>query len=162
MNTHEPKRTRLPSRFGVFVTALLCSCSSGDGTVVADSEVADMGDGESPSDGGPDAAETDPVPCAPAFPYAPHAILDLPASDGGGPLNLADPVVIRVGDTWYLYATEPSPGHRAWASTDLQHWEDRGYAWSPTPGTWNDRGAHGRRMWLPATTGTTCTTRPTR
>ena len=48
--------------------------------------------------------------------------------------------VVKVGDTWYLYATEPEPGYRAWASTDLVTWEDRGHAWTPTPGTWNAEG----------------------
>ncbi len=64
--------------------------------------------------------------------YAPHRVLDIPA-DG----DIADPDVIKVGDTWYLYATNDKVDLHVWTSDDLAHWDDRGVVWQPTPGTWN-------------------------
>ncbi len=97
------------------------------------------------ADADTDADLPDAQTCHPPSPYTPHAILDIRDPDVDEPLSLADPVVIKADDTWYLYATEPVQGYRAWASTDLVHWESRGYAWTPTPGTWNALG----RTWAP-------------
>ena len=119
-----------------FLCAACGSGVSGDDPADADAsstlDVSDLG-------------ESDTAPCRPPSPYTPHAILDIPAPDGSGPRNLADPVVIKVDDTWYLYATEQEPAYRAWASTDLVTWEDRGPAWTPTAGTWNAEGG----TWAP-------------
>ena len=39
----------------------------------------------------------------------------------------ADPFVLRVGDTYYHYATNAPDGYHVLVSTDLIHWDDRGY-----------------------------------
>lgn len=39
----------------------------------------------------------------------------------------ADPFVLRVGNTYYHYATNDPNGYHVLVSTDLIHWEDRGY-----------------------------------
>ncbi len=83
--------------------------------------------------------------CEPPVPYASHALLDITVPGSDELLNLADPCVIKVDGTWWLYATEPGAGFTAWASTDLETWEDRGAAWLPTPGSWNERG----QAWAP-------------
>jgi beta-xylosidase len=67
-----------------------------------------------------------------AIEYAPHQVLDVPA-DG----DLADPHVIEVDGTWYLYATNSLVDFEVWTSTDLARWESGGTVWAPTPGTWN-------------------------
>ena len=121
------------------VLILCAACSSG---VSGD----DPADADAPSTlDVSDLGESDTAQCRPPSPYTPHALLDIPTPDGSGPRNLADPVVIKVDDTWYLYATEQEPAHRAWASTDLVTWEDRGHAWTPTAGTWNAEGG----TWAP-------------
>ena len=87
----------------------------------------------------------DVVSCEPPATYAKHQLLDIKAEGEATLLNLADPTVIKVADTWYLYATEPGPGHSVWASTDLVTWENRGEVWLPAQDTWNARG----QAWAP-------------
>ncbi len=97
-------------------------------------------------DAAPDAHDAGPDGCVPPAPYEPHTVLDVPAGpDIEGVVDIADPHVIRVGDTWYLYATNSKRTLPVWASTDLRRWEERGVAWQPTEGTWNARG----EAWAP-------------
>ncbi|MBM4371164.1 MAG: family 43 glycosylhydrolase [Deltaproteobacteria bacterium] len=120
----------LPS---LLLAAVLTSCGSAGGPA----------DG-APAEAGPDSDAGD--ACAAPAPHAPHAVLDLSlppgAEEGEG---LADPCVIRVDDTWYLYATGTMDSFSTWASGDLIHWEHRGVVWEPVPGTWNERG----QAWAP-------------
>jgi beta-xylosidase len=59
-----------------------------------------------------------------------------PLVDGEG---MADPDVLQVGKTYYLYPTWHTSGYDAWTSTDLVHWkharrvfdDPRGGAWAP-------------------------------
>jgi len=69
----------------------------------------------------------------------------------GEPLNLpgvtyaADPHVIRVGDTFFLYPTADDTAIEAWSSTDMLNWTHVGIVWGPAaPGNWNDHG-----LWAP-------------
>lgn len=71
---------------------------------------------------------------------SPHRALDVPAEG-----DIADPHVIRVGDTWYLYATNAPDELRVWHSQDLETWTFGGAVWKPTPGSWND----GQGVWAP-------------
>lgn len=56
-----------------------------------------------------------------------------------GGQSFADPHVIKVGDTYYLYATTHTAGYDAFVSKDLVHWDNkvrafddpRGGAWAP-------------------------------
>lgn len=51
--------------------------------------------------------------------------------------NLADPHVIRVDDTYYLYATSHTRGYDVMTSTDLVHWKSKGMAFDdPRGGAW--------------------------
>jgi xylan 1,4-beta-xylosidase len=51
--------------------------------------------------------------------------------------NPADPHVIRVGDTYYLYATTHGRGYDAWISKDLVHWQFHGRVFDdPRRGAW--------------------------
>lgn len=78
--------------------------------------------------------------------YAPHTVLDIPTTiDVDGAPDIADPHVIKVGDTWYLYATNAKDGQQVWSSEDLATWKPQGMAWTPTPGTWNEGG----QVWAP-------------
>lgn len=57
------------------------------------------------------------------------------------PLNsgefFADPHVIKVGNTYYLYATTHTRGYDAYVSRDLVHWENKGNAFDdPRGGVW--------------------------
>ena len=59
-------------------------------------------------------------------------------------VKLADPSMIRVGDTYYLYGTASRPadanvGIPAWTSTDLVHWRDRGMVWRRDDQTWGQQ-----------------------
>lgn len=70
--------------------------------------------------------------------YGPY--LELP----GDPLA-ADPHVIEVDGTWYLYPTTTSVSVECWSSVDLETWEYAGVVWGPAaPGAWNDHG-----VWAP-------------
>ena len=81
---------------------------------------------------------------APRVEYSPHAILDIPTEG-----DLADPHVIRIDGTWYLYATNSQVDFEVWTSDDLVHWQTGGVVWSPTPGTWNAEDDDGG-AWAPA------------
>src|SRR5690606_24985181 len=51
--------------------------------------------------------------------------------------NPADPHVIRVGDTYYLYATTHGRGYDVLTSKDLVHWENQGSCFDdPRGGAW--------------------------
>jgi beta-xylosidase len=51
--------------------------------------------------------------------------------------SFADPHVIKVGDTYYLYATTHTRGYDVYAGKDLVHWENRGLAFDdPRRGVW--------------------------
>lgn len=77
-------------------------------------------------DGGPDIV------------YQPHVELAL-TRPGGDAVLLADPAVIKVEDTWYLYGTSHPHGFEVWTSTDLATWSYGGLVWERTPGSWHDR-----------------------
>ncbi|MEZ5381009.1 MAG: glycoside hydrolase family 43 protein [Microthrixaceae bacterium] len=87
------------------------------------------------------------TPTAAADPtYEPYTYLDLRNSDGSPALVVGDPSVIKIGATWYLYATHDiERGYEVWTSDDLKNWTNRGLVWTPTPGSWNDEG----RFWAP-------------
>ncbi len=72
--------------------------------------------------------------------YRPNTVLEIPA-DG----DIADPHVIKVGATWYLYATNAPHELLVWMSEDLRHWRSGGPVWKPTPGSWSD----GQGVWAP-------------
>jgi beta-xylosidase len=58
---------------------------------------------------------------------------------------IADPFVLRHGDTYYLYGTtDARTGFRVWTSTNLIDWQSRGYAYR------KDRNDFGQRQfWAP-------------
>ncbi|HEY9171277.1 MAG TPA: glycoside hydrolase family 43 protein [Verrucomicrobiae bacterium] len=61
-------------------------------------------------------------------------------------VEMADPHVIKVGDTYYLYATTHTRGYDAYASKDLVHWENKGLAFDdPRRGAWAPDVFHHRR-----------------
>lgn len=65
---------------------------------------------------------------------APAATYENPIVTEGNP---ADPHVIRVGDTYYLYATTHGRGYDALTSTDLVHWKNQGSCFDdPRGGAW--------------------------
>ena len=73
--------------------------------------------------------------------------LSIPTDQGGNTeTDIADPHVIRVGDTWYLYPTNKKTNLEVWSSTDLVTWTWEGVIWEPTPGTWNEAG----EAWAPS------------
>jgi beta-xylosidase len=55
------------------------------------------------------------------------------------PVKIADPFVLRVDGVYYLYGTNAHDGYRVLTSTDLVHWEDRGYAFKRSGKTWGKR-----------------------
>lgn len=76
-----------------------------------------------------------------------HVPLAIPVEDDGGTeADIADPHVIRVGDTFYLYATAPGHDFRVWTSADLVSWEAGGVVWEPELGSWNYLGL----LWAPS------------
>jgi beta-xylosidase len=78
--------------------------------------------------------------------YAPHTVLAVPVeADADGAPDIADPQPIRVGGTWYLYATQSKRDLNTWSSRDLREWRAEGPVWSPTPGSWNAKG----QVWAP-------------
>lgn len=69
--------------------------------------------------------------------YLYNTVLYLPRENGDS-VAIADPHVIKVGETWYLYGTGySSEGLAVWSSNDLENWLFGGLAWKPTPNTWN-------------------------
>ena len=60
--------------------------------------------------------------------------------------NPADPHVIHVDGTYYLYATTHGRGYDAWTSTDLVNWQSRGRVFDdPRRGAWAPDVFHDRR-----------------
>jgi len=56
------------------------------------------------------------------------------------PVPVADPVVLRFDGIYYLYGTYGPNTHggvAVYTSTDLVHWEHRGFALAPGPDTWS-------------------------
>ena len=74
--------------------------------------------------------------------YTFHELLPIP--DEG---NLADPCVLKVDGTWYLYGTHRSTGFEVWFSDDLKHWEQGETIWTPTLPWQTDHPLCG--MWAP-------------
>ena len=53
--------------------------------------------------------------------------------------NAADPAVIEVDGTYYLYPTTTGRSVECWSSGDLEEWTYEGVVWGPAePGSWND------------------------
>lgn len=71
---------------------------------------------------------------------APQALAEAPRTYRNPILtddNPADPHVLRVGDTYYLYATTHGRGYDAYSSQDLVNWEPRGSVFDdPRRGAW--------------------------
>ena len=66
-----------------------------------------------------------------------------PILTDGGP---ADPDVILVDGTYYLYPTTHGDGYDAWTSTDLVHWKPRGSVFTaPNGGAWAPDVFHNKR-----------------
>ncbi len=66
--------------------------------------------------------------------------IDLPGADWP-----ADPHVIEVDGTWYLYPTTNLASVDCWSSGDFENWQYEGVVWGPAPaGSWNDGG-----VWAP-------------
>ncbi len=60
--------------------------------------------------------------------------------------SFADPHVIKVGDTYYLYATTHTRGYDVFVGKDLVHWENQGLAFDdPRRGVWAPDVFHHRR-----------------
>lgn len=64
--------------------------------------------------------------------------LYLPDSIGDS-VYVADPDVIKVGNTYYLYGTHTSKNFEVWYSENLNDWKYGGVIWKPTTGSWNDK-----------------------
>jgi beta-xylosidase len=80
----------------------------------------------------------------------PYEMLDLSRPDGTDEVALADPSVVKVEDTWYLYGTTDAEGFEMWSSTDLERWTYGGVVWKPTVGTWNEKDPNGSGgYWAP-------------
>jgi len=60
--------------------------------------------------------------------------------------SMADPDVIRVGGSYYLYATSNTKGYEVFASQDLVHWDYKGWVFEdPRGGAWAPDVFHNRR-----------------
>ncbi len=75
----------------------------------------------------------------------PYEMLHLTRPGSPEEVGLADPEVIRMDDTYYLYGTTDAHGFEMWSSDDLEHWTYGGVVWRPTKGSWNDHGDY----WAP-------------
>lgn len=51
-------------------------------------------------------------------------------------VSIADPQVLKEGDTYYLYGTTYDAGFGVFSSADMVHWQRRGLAWTPTSTSW--------------------------
>lgn len=51
-------------------------------------------------------------------------------------VDIADPDVLLHEGVYYLYGTSAGDGFKVWTSTDLAHWEPRGYAFQRTEESW--------------------------
>ena len=61
------------------------------------------------------------------------------------PINAADPFVLRVGETYYMYATSAvTQGFIVWTSNDLVSWTEQGLAFRKTSKSWGRR-----HFWAP-------------
>lgn len=71
---------------------------------------------------------------------------DVPAGSYVNPLpvRVADPFVLKVGETYYLYGTSAGDGFKVWSSRDLVNWEARGYAFRRTEKSWGQK-----KFWAP-------------
>src|SRR3954470_22713298 len=60
--------------------------------------------------------------------------------------EMADPDVIRVNGTYYLYATSDTRGYEVFVSTNLVHWSRIGWAFEdPRGGAWAPDVFHNKR-----------------
>lgn len=84
-----------------------------------------------------------PIPVASL--YNAHAPLALTFPDDDH--RLADPHVIKVDQSWYMYGTRTGRDLEVWVSEDLDSWNYGGIVWQPTTGTWNDHDSH--NIWAP-------------
>lgn len=71
--------------------------------------------------------------------------------------NVANPLIVKHADTYYLYAVTnsfqpnlgPDYGYKCWSSRDMVNWTPRGWAllqvdpWAGSPGTWGQYGFWG-------------------
>lgn len=57
---------------------------------------------------------------------------------------IADPHVLKDGDTYYLYGTSEMNGFKVWSSTDLVNWHYQGVAFQATGSSWGKN-----RFWAP-------------
>ena len=56
---------------------------------------------------------------------------------GDTPLHMGDPFVIQHEGSYYLFGTNaPNEGFKCWVSTDLVHWQPKGWACQESPETW--------------------------
>lgn len=79
------------------------------------------------------------VACAASAPPRSPAIFTNPLD-----VKVADPCIIRVGATYYLYGTASRPadanlGIPVWSSTDLVVWRSHGFAFRRTADTWGQQ-----------------------
>ncbi len=78
--------------------------------------------------------------------YRSHEVLALETVvDVDGSPDIADPHVIKVDGSWYLYATQTKRDLQVWISDDLATWRLGDTVWSPTAGSWNEPG----QVWAP-------------
>lgn len=73
--------------------------------------------------------------------------LALARAQTGDVVGVHDPAVIRDGDAWYLYYTQPGIGIRK--STDLKTWNDAGKVFEDTPAWAKQAVPRSRDIWAP-------------
>jgi len=84
-------------------------------------------------------ANEEPGPVLPSEPQY-GEVIDLP-----GAFMAADPTVIEVDGTWYIYPTTTTVSVECWSSTNFEAWDYEGVVWGPgEPGAWNDA-----KVWAP-------------
>jgi regulation of enolase protein 1 (concanavalin A-like superfamily)/GH43 family beta-xylosidase len=76
----------------------------------------------------------------------PWAATGAPAEGFTNPLDVkvADPCILKVGETYYLYGTAARPadaneGMPVWSSSDLVNWQEHGQAFRRTDQTWGQQ-----------------------
>jgi len=74
-----------------------------------------------------------------------HCLAEAGPPQYGDPIDLpnapaaADPSVISVGDTYYMYPTTDWQSVECWSSEDMRSWTYEGVVWQKgEPGSWND------------------------
>lgn len=116
----------------VVASCLLAACSTADEAV--------------PAAGGAEGS----APAADGAALHPYEMLDLTRPGESDAVPLADPAVLKLDDTWYLYGTTDAEGFEMWSSTDLVEWTYGGVVWEPTEGSWNEKDPNGSGgYWAP-------------